>query len=304
MIKIIDKTKSKIKEYINGNYKVTIYSDGTKVREVNDTIFIPNFPESIDIKITNYCDKACDFCHENSTIKGIHCDKDILLTILKDLPEGVELAIGGGNPLSHPDIIEILTKCKENGLICNITINQDHINSYKELLLKLIQTDLIKGLGISITNADDLTGIISLQDITQNIVFHVIIGILTINDILKLQKLKYCKLLILGYKEFGRGINHNINIRKSAKLLLSHDEFFNNTITSFDNLAIEQLELQTFITKEVWDKGYMGDDFTFSMYVDAVKQEYAPTSRSNTRIPFSYTDLLTYFKLYRDGRNR
>ena len=43
-------------QYKNGNYFVTIYPDGTKIRKTMDDDFIPIFPESIDLKITNYCE--------------------------------------------------------------------------------------------------------------------------------------------------------------------------------------------------------------------------------------------------------
>lgn len=48
-------------QYKNGNTLVTLLNDGTKIREYEGTP-ISEFPESIDIKITNYCDLACSFC--------------------------------------------------------------------------------------------------------------------------------------------------------------------------------------------------------------------------------------------------
>ena len=61
-------------EYQNGNYKVTIFDDGTKIRETDDDKFISEFPECMDVKITNYCDMGCPYCHENSTTNGLHGD--------------------------------------------------------------------------------------------------------------------------------------------------------------------------------------------------------------------------------------
>ena len=58
--------------YKNGNYIVRIYEDGSKVRLTLDDDFNASFPESIDIKITNYCDNNCPMCHENSSINGKH----------------------------------------------------------------------------------------------------------------------------------------------------------------------------------------------------------------------------------------
>ena len=40
--------------YKNGNYDVTLLSEGTKIRETEDDEFIPDFAESMDIKLTNH----------------------------------------------------------------------------------------------------------------------------------------------------------------------------------------------------------------------------------------------------------
>ena len=60
--------------YTNGNYKVSIYDDGTKIRENNLDNLTPDTIESMDIKITNCCDMGCPFCHENSLPDGEHGD--------------------------------------------------------------------------------------------------------------------------------------------------------------------------------------------------------------------------------------
>ena len=289
--------KKIIAKYQNGNTEVTILNDGTKIREYEG---IPNieFPESLDIKITNYCDLGCSYCHENSTIQGTHAHLDILLIKLKELPAGIELAIGGGNPLSHPEIYEFLIKLKELEFIANITVNQKHIESYYELITRLISEDLIKGLGISIVN-NDYTNISKLMKLTNNIVFHIIMGINDINVISELKSISnYCKVLILGYKTFGRGINYksDIVLNNINNWCMHLPKYFNSVTLSFDNLAIEQLDLKRFFTTEGWNKFYMGDDFTFTMYIDAVKQNYAPTSRSENRVSFNDSTLIDYFK--------
>jgi hypothetical protein len=57
--------------YKNGNTFVEIYADGTKIRTTADEENPqPELPESIDLKITDYCDAGCAWCHENSTIHG------------------------------------------------------------------------------------------------------------------------------------------------------------------------------------------------------------------------------------------
>ena len=62
-------------KYRNGNYFVTIDLDtGTKVRSNDLDFFEPEYPESMDVKITNCCDMGCKFCHENSKPDGKHVD--------------------------------------------------------------------------------------------------------------------------------------------------------------------------------------------------------------------------------------
>jgi len=285
----------KLIEYINGNVKVTIFEDGTKIREYDDEAKI-KFPESIDVKITNYCDLNCAYCHENSDVSGKHADLYVLLSKLKDLPAGVELAIGGGNPLAHPNLTYFLTMLKESGIIANITVNQAHVSVYKNLLIFLLLKDLVKGIGISIVN-DDFKTIKELKSYSNNIVYHVIAGINNVNIIEKLSNLGNSKTLILGYKDFGRGVNYRSKkVDANLKYWYQHlSEYMGKSTISFDNLAIDQLNVRRFFTTDGWGKFYMGDDFTFTMYIDAVNQEYAPTSRDSDRKSFKDLPLLEYF---------
>lgn len=290
-------------EYTNGNVKVAILEDGTKIREYENAPLIVH-PESMDIKITNYCDLGCSYCHELSTTSGKHCDVDVLIdTLVKaNMPKGIELALGGGNPLAHPNIFELLKSLKTLGFICNITINQNHLERYLSDIELLINLDLVKGIGISLQDVNNLDSIKHIQTLSNNVVIHTIAGVNKVNDIsVLLANLPYTKVLVLGYKEFGRGVtyyNSNkpiiyANIQEWYKYL---PRYFGECIVSFDNLAIEQLNVKRYFTKEGWDKFYMGDDFTFTMYIDAVNQEYAPTSRSGERVSFKNKSLLEYFK--------
>ena len=51
----------------NGNYDILFdITTGTKIRKNNEDCFIPEKPESMDIKITNMCDRGCAFCLKSS----------------------------------------------------------------------------------------------------------------------------------------------------------------------------------------------------------------------------------------------
>lgn len=289
-------------KYQNGNTCVTILKDGTKIREYESTPKIVH-PESIDVKITNFCDMGCSYCHESSTTKGVHGDLNRLLQVIDCLPAGVELAIGGGNPLSHPNLIEFLQVLKSRGIIANLTVNQGHLKTFQDMLVYLIKDDLVKGVGISITN-NNFTYVKPLLQLTDNIVYHLIAGVNKVEVVEKLMELGTCKVLVLGYKLFGFGVKYynkevDLELKKWYKMLPS---LVGKCTLSFDNLAIEQLKVKRLFTVEGWNKFYMGDDFCFTMYIDAVKQEYAPTSRSNKRVSFSECSLLEYFSTRKQSK--
>ena len=273
-----------IKEYLNGNVKITLCDDGTKIREF-DGVERVEFPESIDLKITDYCDANCKWCHEMSTVKGLHANLDV--EFINTLKSGTELAIGGGNPLSHPELIPFLKKLKNKGIIANLTVNQYHLRQNIPLLERLISEKLIYGLGISFSFASDL-----LTDFAQkhsNVVIHVINGLITENQLDFLSN-KNLKMLILGYKDFGRGIEYNSDVRKfvigqNQKYLYRNlpqliKKF--NTV-SFDNLAVTQLNVQRIFTSDLWEQFFLGEDGSNTMYIDLVKQEFALNSRSDIR---------------------
>ena len=96
-------TTSKIlAKYKNGNTKVIILEDGTKIRSY-EGVPSPIFPESIDCKLTNFCDLDCAFCHENSTTEGKHADLEKLKEILDPLPPGIELACLSGDTVVYTE---------------------------------------------------------------------------------------------------------------------------------------------------------------------------------------------------------
>lgn len=267
-------------KYKNGNYNVTIFEDGTKIRYNNDTELIPEKPESMDIKITNKCDMGCAFCHENSTPNGLHGDI-MNLKFIETLLPYTELAIGGGNPLTHPDLIPFLEKCKSLKLIPNMTINQYHFMKpeYEELIDKLVNEKLIYGLGVSLTNASD--EFINKIKKYPNAVIHMINGVHSLDDFERLAN-RGLKILILGYKQFRRGVTYfspevqaNMQILDlRLKMLFTCFE-----VVSFDNLALEQLDVKKYLTKDQWNEFYMGNDGAFTMFIDTVNKTY---SRSST----------------------
>jgi hypothetical protein len=290
--------------YLNGNTTVSIHSDGTKVRSC-DGEPRPVHPESMDIKITNACDGGCAYCHEKSVPSGKHGDLDKLLDVISELPAGVELALGGGNPLSHPDLVPFLRAAKDKGLIVNLTVNQQHVfGKYGDILLGIVMTDLIHGLGISYSPKYDINDMTLLLSESSNIVFHMIMGVNEveeIDDLIAFSKKmgRDCKILVLGYKQYGRGLtfyDEAVEANKAKWYVQLAKHFHKDgVVISFDNLAIKQLKLQRYFTDDAWSKFYMGSDGEFTIYIDAVDQIYAKSSVSDNRVSWDDTSITKYF---------
>ena len=270
-------------EYQNGNYRVTLYTDGTKIKRTEDDLFQADFPDSMDLKITNFCDLACPMCHENATTLGQHAD--LSADFLDKLHPGTELAIGGGNPLSHPELLPFLEKMKARGIICNLTVNEKHLKEYRAQIEALLQEKLIWGLGISLQEYCEAT--LEFAKRNPNTVLHLICGMIKKEELSSLFD-KELKILLLGYKRFGRGVSYyspKIGARICEMRHILPDILPRFAVVSFDNLAIEQLQLKKALTEDTFESMFMGEDGDATMYVDLVKREFALSSTAKERYP-------------------
>lgn len=285
--------------YRNGNYTVALnLENGTKVRYNDADQLIPSTIENFDYKITSRCDGGCPFCFESSTPNGKHGDI-MNQKFIDSLHPYTEIAIGGGNPLCHPQLIPFLEKCKSLKLVPSITINQLHFDRMRNLVDRLVTEKLIYGMGISLMDPNKQF----LNDIKEypNAVIHIINGVITENQLGALLG-HNLKILILGYKEVGKGkalysrMADVIEDRKwSLKGFLPSILREGFSAISFDNRALEQLDVKSFISPEQWNLYYMGDDgmngsySSASMFVDGVRKEFALNSCSRERFPLLST---------------
>lgn len=288
MVKIVDSSPKLLGEYINGNYKVSIYEDGTKIRETlneNDVEFIPEYPECMDVKICNKCDMGCSFCHEDSKPDG-EIGEILTPKFLETLKPYTEIAVGGGDPLEHPDLMTFLLKAKKLNLIPNLTVNQVHFMKNRVFLKFLCEQKLIYGLGVSLV--DSSQEFINKVKEFPNAVIHIINGVVTKEQLGYLAN-EDLKVLILGYKDFRRGHSYlDINLKEvneNKEFLYEYLEQMlkDFKVVSFDNLAIKQLDVKRLLSKQEWNEFYMGDDGKFTMYLDLVKNQFALCSVAEVR---------------------
>ena len=80
-----------------------------------DPFWSEDGPELLDLSITKYCERCCDFCYRQANPSGSHIPLSDISIIVKQAKEiGVlQIALGGGNPNQHPNFIEILKIIRE-----------------------------------------------------------------------------------------------------------------------------------------------------------------------------------------------
>lgn len=269
------------KIYKNGNSIVIIdLNDGTKERITIEDEFNLDFPESLDICCTTMCVGAnCEFCYANCGPYGKHANP-LEFKFIDTLRPYTEAALQF-NDLTSPYMVPFLEKLKEKRVIANITVNQIHFEQKENVIADLVDRGLVKGIGVSLRKATP--EFVQRVKKYPNAVIHTINGILTPDD-LEVMRDNDLKLLILGYKDLGRGIsykeNNDLIVKLRQRYLYDVLDTLPNCfkVVSFDNLAIEQLKPQRFLSKEKWDEIYMGDEGTASMYVDLVTGKFGVSS--------------------------
>ena len=291
--------------YQNGDVSVSMYSDGTKVRQTNHDDWVTAnrtlvHPESIDMKITNYCDLGCKYCHEESTKSGNHAKFEDIVRATEGLPAGVELAIGGGNPLDHPQLTDILQHLCDKGLFPNLTINVKHLRQpkYWSQLVKLKRKGIVYGVGVSYRDLSDLLWLKHVSASIPNVIVHMIAGVNSYKEIKAAVDMNL-KVLILGYKRYGLGkqfisqtvVDNVIELKRNLFTLLG------KTHISFDNKAVAQLEVEKHLKPELWLDTFMGVDGSVTMYYDASTDTFAKNSTSDR---VTGTTIVDFFKTLKD----
>lgn len=269
-------------QYKNGNTTITISDvDGTREMFTMDDEFDLDFPVSMDLNLTQHCDANCRFCYAECSQEGKH-GNIMEAKFVDGLHPYTECALQV-NDLTHPDLMPFLEKLKRLKVFPNITVNQIHFQQKEALLSDLINNKLVYGMGVSLRNPTDEFFDRVME--YPNAVIHVINGIATETDFEKMAD-RGLKVLILGYKDKGRGHDYLAEypdeVRRNQQWLYDNigeliysDKY---RAVAFDNLALEQLDLQRVIPDDQWQRFYQGDEGTSSMFVDLVDGTFGVSS--------------------------
>lgn len=296
--------------YPNGNYNVLLNTlSGTKIRYTDDKEFIAQRPESIDVKITNFCEHNCAFCHENSNRKGQDALLEDVAEFASNLPPYTEIAVGGGNLMGDPSFTEsCLSSFKTAKAICSITLRQDDFIHGQAAIKYWWNHHFVYGIGISLYDSNK-NKLWELYHEYPTTVIHIVLGIVTPEQIEKLIEEK-ARVLILGYKRVRKG---NMYYKANEAKIQENKQYLEKNlqrlmdaceVCSFDNLALKQLPLRALVDEETWQKHFMGNDGTATFYVDLVTMQFAESSSSTTRYLIEKNNPMWMFKkIQKEGKH-
>ena len=235
-----------------------------------------------DISISNYCSNECEYCYRSSSPDGKVISIENYEFILKQLTSEeygsvFQVALGGGEPLLHPDFNEILRITKEKfNIIPNYTtsgkfFDKDNIEATRKYCGAIaISYDPYRDLTL-----DELSKIGScLKDNNIKANIHYVISEKTLNNAIEIIEGKYDEFLtnfnaiiFLTFKPFGRADNQD-SIKSSDKLnsfLKLIDNPVSKVRIGFDACFVPLLIKNTDVDNDMVDSCECG---FFSVYVD------------------------------------
>jgi pyruvate-formate lyase-activating enzyme len=255
--------------------------------------FRPKTPFHIDLKITDYCDANCNFCYQGSSNKGTHADN--LWGMLYDISKAkvFEVAIGGGEPTSHPEFLKILRYARDFGITPNF--------STKNLSVSYEAIKLCGAFAYSATSAEEAMKAANAFGKTEKLVLQVVPGIMSseeLKDILYVASDHHIPVTLLGYKQVGRATTPSTTetgwidvVRKVTEkrwLTLGID----TTLASRYEKELKGFDKRTFHVEEG----------LYSMYIDAVTGMCGPSSYQKDKLIEYNGDVENCFQFIRQTK--
>lgn len=293
-----------------------------------DSEWYPTTPELVDMKITDYCEKGCDFCYQDSTKVGEHAEIGKIFSWIHELANAkvFELALGGGEPTSHPHFLEILRFAKNNGITPNFSTrtfkwldDYDYTASVLELIGGFARTvTTVEEANLACKRIKEFSNKVSNKYVNvayllqEKMRFQIPMGTVTKNEFEKIIReaaIEQINITLLGYKTSGRGADHQrIDypwwLDVVCKTVNEVCRWFPTTFLSIDTvLAAESKDMLN--STGVSPLTYRISDGFDSMYIDAVTGGVGRSSfEPNTMIYPTKEDNLKHVKeTFRKVRN-
>lgn len=292
--------------YVNGNL-TTIISDvnGTKIHMTPADEFKPAFPENIDITVSTICDNRCAYCYAGCSPDGAYSRFNDYKTFIDSIHPFTEVALNVQSPL-QPGLFDVSDETDvehavidDNGqsvalipylasrnIFVNITVNQSDLEN-DEILERIedaLRNGTLKGIGVSVGASPSNVAVKFLTGHPTSVA-HLIVGV-SDTDALNLLADKDVSILLLGYKTTGRGGEYIADVQaldeameKAKRVADCIMEYRNRFRTiSFDNKALEQLNMRSKLSADEWSMMYQGDEGSFTFAADFPRGLYARSS--------------------------
>jgi len=248
--------------------------------------FIPESPLLIDFKITDYCDKNCEFCYMGSSINGKHIDKNNIYKLCNDIAreEVFEIAIGGGEPTKCPHFTKIINHLHREGVIVNFSTA-----SFEWLENKNYTNDILNKIGafaFSINDVETLSRLLTIMKLNDYDLNKLTIQVIpdaiskkVLKDILILCYKNNIRTTLLGFKEVERGSSFErtgtekiwIDVLKELSNSRTYPTI--SIDTTLANRSKDQLE-----EEDISDYLYHTMEGLYSAYIDGVEMKFGPSS--------------------------
>lgn len=255
---------------------------------------IAQFPELVDMKITDFCDAGCAYCYQGSTPSGAHAENYYWLIKALEKMKVFEVAIGGGEPTKHPKFAEILRTFRYANIIPNFTTRSTEWMENDQRLENILKEAGAVGFSVdSVKEMDRVVEIVGEKHVHHNrwlsgdrgqICFQYVMGSRPMKEfqrILRRAAELNSRVVLLDYKPVGRGAKFAPKDYsgwiKTVKEIVDDKESPGYLHIDIDTplAAKYQAELE----KEGVPKWmYEVEEGKFSMYLDAVNKRMGPSS--------------------------
>lgn len=178
-------------------------------------------PTLVDFQITSQCHTGCPHCYASAVRSGTHVAWEDLQLVVRQMADcGVcQVAIGGGEPLLHPHLVDLLAACTDHGIVPNLTTAG---NAFTDANLQAIKRHCgaigmsLEGVGErferwrNITFADFRASVQRAKDAGIPVVLQVTLSAANIDDLdqivdFALSQRPLYGVIFLAYKNVGRG---------------------------------------------------------------------------------------------------
>lgn len=275
---------------------------------VNDTKL--SIPYLVDLNITDQCTNGCEFCYRSCNANGNYVKSTDISNIMDFLHySGVtEFVIGGGDITLHPEMRFLFSTFKKYKTSCTLHY-KSFINIVENgLIVKYMKS--FKAIAISLSDADEET-IIKINNIIENLKeysYQKKFSLQFIAELTTFERLKFifskCKnnpINILGYKDFGKGVDYKENNKLTIIDEKYIDEILNYSSISCDTILNSSISCDAIfanrykdilLKKDASEIHLAKQDGLCTCFYDAVGGFIQPSSYSNEKFKLNINNYL------------